>query len=292
VGTAQGVVLWELARGTELTFLPVGLAWHSMFEPSGDLLTNGSVGVWRWPIRLEVGRSELHIGPPRRVDLPGSTCSIAEDHSGRVVALADHGVAHILTPDRVYRLEHLDDCRYIAVSPDGQWMATGSHYRGALVWRIRDGSKVAELPIDEGTTVAFSPDGKWLMTSASCRLWEVGTWREAQQIGGWRMGFSPDGRLLAVQDASKLIRLVETQTGHTLARFESPELYAAGSATFTPDGSCLLLTTRDGPAIRVWDLRAIRKYLARVRLDWDAPAYPEEDPADPGVAALPEPVVD
>ena len=53
VGTDRGVVLWDLARGTELTFLPIGMAWHSMFEPSGDLLTNGSAGVLRWPIHID-----------------------------------------------------------------------------------------------------------------------------------------------------------------------------------------------------------------------------------------------
>ena len=36
--------------------------------------------------------------------------------------------------------------------------------------------------------------------------------------------FSPDGRLMVVQEASKLIRLVETETGRTLARLESPDL--------------------------------------------------------------------
>ena len=57
-----------------------------------------------------------------------------------------------------------------------------------------------------------------------CRLWDVGTWREVRQIGGEGRCFSPDGRLLAVQDASKVIRLVETQTGRTVARLESPDL--------------------------------------------------------------------
>src|SRR5262249_15571341 len=45
LGTSRGVALWDLVRGTELAFLPIGLAWHSMFEPSGDLLTSGVTGV-------------------------------------------------------------------------------------------------------------------------------------------------------------------------------------------------------------------------------------------------------
>ena len=46
------------------------------------------------------------------------------------------------------RVGPLEDCRYVAVSPDGQWLATGNHdVTGAQVWRIRDGERVAELPV-------------------------------------------------------------------------------------------------------------------------------------------------
>jgi hypothetical protein len=63
------VVLWDLARGTEFAFLPIGDA-GPMFEPSGDLITSGSIGVQRWPIQLDAGRGGFHIGPPRRLPLP------------------------------------------------------------------------------------------------------------------------------------------------------------------------------------------------------------------------------
>ena len=136
----------------------------------------------------------------------------------------------------------------------------------------RDATKVADLPIDGGYRVVFSPDGKWLMTTAPpCRLWAVGTWREARQIGGEGRCFSPDGRLVVVADATKVIRLVETETGRTLARLESPDLCSVASASFSPDGSRLVVTTNDGPAVHVWDLRAIRRHLAKMGLDWDAP---------------------
>ena len=85
--------------------------------------------------------------------------------------------------------------------------------------------------------------------SAPCRLWEVGTWREARQIGGDGLCFSPDGRIAGGQDASQVIRLVEIETGRTLARLESPDLCAAGS-TFSPDGSRLVVTTNEPTARR------------------------------------------
>ena len=181
VGTDRGVALWDLARGTELPFLPIGMCRHVMFEASGDLITSGSAGVQRWPVRLDPERSEFRIGPPRRLPLPAGDCWIAEDRQGRIVALA-HTDLCLRRDARSSRcgVGPLDDCRYVAVSPDGEWLATGNHdATGAQVWRIRDGERVADLPVEGLVRVAFSPDGKWLMTSPSpCQLWAVGTWRK------------------------------------------------------------------------------------------------------------------
>jgi WD40 repeat protein/tetratricopeptide (TPR) repeat protein len=278
VGSIRGVVLWDLFRGAELAFLPIELAWHSAFEPSGDLLSNGALGVWRWPVRFEPERGEYKIGPPHRLRLPASDCSIDEDRTGGTVVLANHDGVYVLTPKRDFQLGRLDDVRGAAVSPDGQWIATGSHaHQGVQVWRVRDATPVAHLPIEGPVFVRFSPDGKWLMTTSSpCRLWTVDTWQEARRIEGTGLCFSPEGRQLVVQDESNVLRLVETETGRMLARLESPDLGAAVFATFSPDGSRLVVTTNDrpGPAAHVWDLRAIRRRLVELGLDWDAPPLP------------------
>ncbi len=291
VGTSRGVALWDLARGDELGFLPIGKAWHVTFEASGDLLTSGQIGgVRRWPIQLDLDRGAFRIGPPSQLPLPAGDCGIAEDRLGHFVALADHDFAFVAAPERTIHLGPLDDCRSIAVSPDGEWLATGSHVgtKGAQAWRISDATKVAELPVDYGTQVVFGPDGKWLMTTtAPCRLWTVGTWRLARQIGGEGRCFSPDGRLLVVQDATKVIRLVEIETGRTVARLESPDLCEVYAASFSPDGSRLVIITNDGPAVHVWDLRAIRRQLGMMGLDWDAASYSDDDPADRSAPVLP-----
>jgi serine/threonine protein kinase/WD40 repeat protein len=296
VGADRCVVLWDLARGTELAVLPIGNAWHLRFEPSGDLLTNGAAGVLRWPVRLDPARGEFGIGPPRRLPLPTSILGIDEDRRGRIVAVANGATAHILTPERAFHIGPLDDCRSVAVSPDGQWLATGNHVvsHGAQVWAIHDAAKVADLPIDTGTEVAFSPDGRWLMTAhPPCRLWAVGTWGQARQFRGLGFRcFSPDSRLLVAQDSSRILHLVETETGRTLARLESPDLCHAMCAAFSPDGSRLVVTTKAGPSVRVWDLRTIRRQLAARHLDWDAPAYSDHDPADSSAPPLPPLQVD
>jgi eukaryotic-like serine/threonine-protein kinase len=297
VGSSHGVVLWDLARAAELAVLPIGVAPNSMFEASGDLITDGEMGVQRWPVRLDVARGEFRIGPPRALDLPGVRGSLAEDSSGRFVAVAAGRNGYVTTPGGTVRVSPLDDCNSVAVSPDGQWLATGSHARsrGAQVWRIRDGKKVKDLPIDHGTSVDFSPDGKWLVAgSPRLRRWEVGTWREDPAIADIGRSFSSDGRVTVVIDPSNLIRLVEVETGRTLARLESPDLSGVSNVGFSPDGSRLVVSSRSRPTqcVHVWDLRAIHNYLARRGLDWDAPAYAQADPANLSAPPLPEVRID
>jgi tetratricopeptide (TPR) repeat protein len=121
-----------------------------------------------------------------------------------------------------------------------------------------------------------------------CRLYEVGTWREVRQIEGAFLCFSPDRRLGVVYDINRALRLVELTTGHILARFESPDQHGIGWATFTPDGSRLIVTTNDPPSCEhIWDLRVIRRQLAGMGLDWDAPAFSADDPARADLPPLP-----
>jgi tetratricopeptide (TPR) repeat protein len=208
--------------------------------------------------------------------LPAGLGGVAEDGTGQVVGKANYILAHVLTPERAFKVGPLDNCRAVAVSPDGEWLATGSHGKnGAQVWRVRDGRQVAHLAIEGLVGVLFSPDGKWLMTTnPPCRLWAVGAWSEPRRIDGYGLCFAPDGRLLVIQDASKILRLVETETGRRLARLESPDLCAVKWATFSPDGSRLVITTDDGRGVHAWDLRAIRRHLTEMGLDWDAPPLP------------------
>lgn len=109
----------------------------------------------------------------------------------------------------------LEDVRYVAVSPNGELIATGSHDGGGVqVWAVRDGSRVAEMPMEESVGVQFSPDGKWLLTTKSpCRLWRVGVWQNEKpmEIGGQGLCFSRAERLLVVKEPDQVLRLTERQ---------------------------------------------------------------------------------
>jgi hypothetical protein len=78
----------------------------------------------------------------------------------------------------------------------------------------------------------------------------------------------------------RVYRLVEPATGGELARLEDPD-QNAGAALFTPDGTRLVVATKDG--LRVWDLRRIQAELVKLGLDWDLSPYPPppEQPISP-----------
>jgi len=291
IQSASGLLLADPVRLKELALLALpGENNPLRFDPAdGALWTYGSAGLLRWPIRDDpekAGGLRL-LGPPdalaefRIRDRWGSSLDC------NVVAIPNYSRgALLLQRDRgqVLPLGPQHDVRYCAVSPDGRWVATGSHGNEgdgarAKVWDARSGQHVADLVLGSGT-VGFSPDGKWLMTTGSgYRLWEVGNWRKVRTLGeathSLGFAFSGDGKLLALGDAAVgVIRLVVPDTGKELARLTGPEPTRLSPQCFTPDGGHLITGGRESTEVHLFDLRAIRAQLKELGLDWDAPPYP------------------
>jgi WD40 repeat protein len=151
-GTDDGVEFWDLATGRELGFLHFPRAQYPLFEPSGDLLINGNGGLLLWPIKADAGAAgRLRIGPPQPLPLQGSPFALACSGDGRVLASPQQWGALVLHrdhPGKPVRLAPHDDARYVAVSPDGRWIATGSHgaSKQLKVWEADSGRLVRDLP--------------------------------------------------------------------------------------------------------------------------------------------------
>jgi tetratricopeptide (TPR) repeat protein len=171
-----------------------------------------------------------------------------------------------------------EDVRFCAVSPDGSYAATGSHWiavPAVKIWDARTGKHIKNLPVEGSSQVGFSPDGRWLVsTGGGCRLWHTDTWEEGPTIGGSFFAFSPDSKLLAVNDAFGVIRLVDTNTGKDYARLEAPDQTRLWPQCFTADGTQLLATGLENQALQIWDLAAIGEQLAQMEIAWDLPLTP------------------
>jgi tetratricopeptide (TPR) repeat protein len=231
------------------------------------------------------------FGPPQYLARLRTTGGTGTSEDGRVFAipLFDRGalVVHVDHPERQVILSPQKDVRFCAVSPNGRWVATGSHWGTAptvKVWDADTGKLEKELPVEGSSTVGFSPDGCWLATTGGgCRLWRVDSWEEGPRIGGGAFAFSPDGKVLALQEGFGRVRLVDPNTGKEYARLEVPVQSRLYPQCFTPDGARLITWAQDALALQIWDLRAIGQQLADIGLDWDLPYEPANDtkPAPP-----------
>lgn len=301
VAISGGLHFWDLETGREIGRLPVETAEFPHFVPGQPevLMTGGRPGLIQWPIEPRRGApGTLRIGPPKTLaPIDGFCCSHTRD--GRML------VANVLVnrspPDAggwVFRagqpnplcLEKGKDVLSITVSPDGNWVVTCLNHPSSLqVWDARGDRldqkeirPVKDLPARNGYFPRFSPDGRWLVFSGEPGgVYDVKTWDLSLQFNG-RGQFAPDSHLLAVATATGVIQLLDVGTGRKLARLEDPDQAASLYYVFSPDGTRLVNLTKGREAgIHVWDLRAIRRQLKALDLDWDAPDYRPEPPSTP-----------
>src|SRR5262249_17744232 len=109
---------------------------------------------------------------------------------------------------------HSGAVRGVAISPDGQRIASASHDGLVTIWDAQTGQKVFPgFKAHEGFafSVAFSPDGHLLVTAGQAtagptrgtvRVWDAQTGQLLRQLEGHGTGvskvvFSPDGQRLA-----------------------------------------------------------------------------------------------
>jgi serine/threonine protein kinase/WD40 repeat protein/Tfp pilus assembly protein PilF len=295
-GMTDGFGLWDLGSGSELAFIPGGDRNNFvLFEPSGALLTLSAAGLARWPVAKELNAAgEWSIGPPEPLPLPPGH-DLGQSRDGRVIVTCDRAVSsqqpyaggwilHADRPDQPIPLDAGADIAWITVSPDGRWVVTVTlSPQVTKIWDARDGRLVKQLADWGSGSPRFSPDGRWLATGLDGgRLFAVETGEPGPRVGGAGV-FAPDSKLMAVAIATGVIRLVDPATGRELATLEDPNLDCTYLPVFTPDGTRLISYSNGKvKGIHVWDLRLLRRHLAEMGLDWDAPPYP---PADPGSKA-------
>jgi serine/threonine protein kinase/WD40 repeat protein len=281
-GTYDGTMIWDMATGDELAYLPTGVTWHVLFHTSGDLLTSSrNTGLMRWRIRVHPGAvGEYTIGPPERL-ISYPTDGLSQSKDGRAVFAAISGVG-----GQVINLEDPGSSkpplRHVgtnkcSVSPDGRWAATGCwNGMGIRVWSVGGNKLETELEIEGSVIPYFSPDGRWLATKkqkAAAQLWKVGTWEQGSTLPEGELAFSPDGNQVAVYK-NAVITLIELNSGRTLATLEDPNQDRIYWADYTPDGSQFITSTHEKCSVNIWDLRRIRAGLKLIDLDWDSPPFP------------------
>ncbi len=306
VGT-DGVRLWEVETGRELAHLKTGNCITVLFHPDGHSLITLSLRglrglLHRWPIRPIAGRDSetLQVGPPQfirdagpnqgfyhAVWMPGHRALAITDNANARVLVVDLTPPNPATSGPVVLPSKHKRMTDIAVSPDGQWVASGGwKEREIQVWNLATRRLEHLLAPCDGRGdihfyVNFSPDGRWLVCTANNHeasgyyFWRVGTWQRELVIRtetdvAALPAFRRDGRLMALKMSPQQVLLADPADGHAIAHLTTLQPLNAAACAFSPDGSKLVALTNRRTFL-VWDLRLVREQLAALGLDWDQP---------------------
>ncbi|HEY9608014.1 serine/threonine-protein kinase [Allocoleopsis sp.] len=150
----------------------------------------------------------------------------------------------------------------VAISPNGQFLASGYEDKTVRLWNLETGEVISTLMghAQGVKSVAFSPDGTMLATGSddqTIKLWNVSNGQEIYTLCGHShavksVAFSPDGQVLASGSWDKTIKLWNVQTGVAEKTLTGHGLQVSAVA-FSPTDNILSSASCDR-TWRLWDL--------------------------------------
>jgi WD40 repeat protein len=167
--------------------------------------------------------------------------------------------------NKLKEYSHSDSIYTLALSPDGQILASGSRDTTAKLWDLETGKLKTTLGGYKGWTnkgriwlIAFSPDSKTLATGSddkTVKLWDTSTGHlkaTLQHRGSVQsLSFSRDGKLIATaSDNERSANVWNAETGELLAKLEN----AHYPVQFSPDGKTLATASHDKKVVLLWDV--------------------------------------
>lgn len=183
------------------------------------------------------------------------TCLALNDRAGLVASGGEDGVARIwdlasAAPRAPFMRHPAGPVRSVALSPDGQWLASGAEY-SARLWRVADGTLGVEVPVNGAAlALAFAPDSSVVAVGDSAgNVFFASPGGPANTRPSLRamapisaLAFTPDGRVLASGDQAGQLTLWDPQTGQRLAEPHTFS-HAVRWLAFSADGTNLIVQT-------------------------------------------------
>jgi WD40 repeat protein len=216
----------------------------------------------------------------------GNNLQLACSADGRIACLPNPGGAIVLHRDsdhnKIVPLTPQEDVRYVSISADSHWVATGSHNNGQVkIWESATGT-CRKILLNSRSGVQFVPGNRWLYTSGDDgQLWSVDSWEPGPARNHWRApihninfvncAFSPDGNLLAEGMGDGIIRITDVSKNCELANLQDPNRDDVEFLTFSADGTRLLTVAAGMQVLHVWDLEALDRGLREAGLAWQIP---------------------
>jgi WD40 repeat protein len=285
-----GVRLYETDTRRLLASLPESNGRMVLFEPDGkSLLTGGPEGISRWPLirASDGGTNTVSFGIRQPISKLQNVLYGALTPNGRWLACTCERardqvwLLDLEDPDTPIALGQHYSGMSVAISPDGEWVASGNWHgtEGLKIWRTKTRTLEKTIPMGN-VLLACSPDGRWLAVSGvsadhsfQIQVWETGSWtlRHSWTDPSHRNqpAFSPDSRIVAFVSERRKTRLLEVETFRHLATLEAPCRTFITWLQFSPDGH-RLAAFEWTHGIQLWDLPPLRQELRARGLDWEA----------------------
>ena len=287
-GSLDGTVrLWDVSTGEMLrAFSPSEMdgVYSVANYDNRHILSGSEDGIIRlWDIE------HWEIPPKKFVGHKGTVISLSVDNSIKGIRFASgcsDGTIQIWDVEREREIVR-GTVYAMAVSPNGEYLVSGTGHGIVSVWRIETGEQVKGLLHVVGcvTSVSFSPDGFHFASGSYggiVRIWNLDgesvtcstEWQELQNIcfspdgkhvasgfdniiqaQEWRevrtLCFSPDGKHVA-SGSGNTIRVWDSKTGElALNPFEGHSEFIK-SICYSPDGN-KIVSVSDDKTIHIWD---------------------------------------
>ncbi|MBW4495478.1 MAG: serine/threonine protein kinase [Oscillatoria princeps RMCB-10] len=210
--------------------------------------------------------SAIAVNPIPAPSKKGSGLSFASASFG-TIRLWDQGTGKLLHTF----VGHSSWVRSLAISSDGQILASGSDDKTVRLWSLDGLFRMLTIPAHTAAVraVAISPDGQTLVSGSedrTVRIWSLPTGQRLLTIAAHAgpvnaLAISPDGQLLASASDDKTVKIWNLNTGRVRSTL-SGHAGAVLSLAISPDGKTLASGSADS-TIKLWDLKTgkLRKTL-------------------------------
>ncbi|HEY9600938.1 MAG TPA: serine/threonine-protein kinase [Allocoleopsis sp.] len=199
--------------------------------------------------------------PARALPIPPSTSTPPPKRKLLLFLPRSQSLSHPWTKAELHlTLEgHADAVKAIAISPDGQIVASGSYDKTIKLWSLRTGQLIHTLTghTNRVTCMAISPDGEILASGSEDRtiaLWSLRTGQLLSMLTGHSdkvryIAFNPKGQTLF--SIGSAIKLWAVRTGNLLGTLAGHS-NSARLVTYSPDGRTCAIGSLDG-TLELWN---------------------------------------
>ncbi len=273
------IKLWEVATARKVcTLTSNGLsATNITFNFDGTILASadksGSIKLWNLNTNQEMCSLSAHLFEANFIAFSWegqNQILLSGSQDRKILKFRDVNKSYNYIDEKYYWQfvanfsSHTRSIDSIAISPDGQILASGSHDNTIKLWNIASGKELININTKHSIyAIAYSPDGLTIASGDSknhIHLWDVNSGAKILTFTGHKglftgincLAFSPDGRMIASAGGDKTVKLWNVNTGLEIRTLEEHKRWVS-SLAFNPQATIIVSGSADKKAI-LWDL--------------------------------------